>query len=134
MGEDSAFLKKSKKDPLKYTKHVDFIKQIHKIYNENYKVIFDKYKDDPNTLMYIDPPYFKSYNSDYMSQNNEVTDMTTILVDLVDLFKSCKCHLIYVHNKNALMDYLFNDFPPIAEYTKIYQTTKKQCIHQIRIK
>lgn len=133
-GEDSAFLKKINKDAKKYEKHVEFIEQLDEITNKNYKDIFDKYKNRSDVLLYLDPPYFKSYNSDYMTQNDETVDMTQILVDIVDLFKNAKCHIIYVHNKNALMDYLFSDFPAIEEYVKTYQTTKKKCIHQVRSK
>lgn len=133
-GEDSAFLKKVNKNAEQYEKHVEFIQQLDKITNKNYKDIFDKYINRSDVLLYLDPPYFKSYNSDYMTQNDETIDMTKILVDIVDLFKNAKCHIIYVHNKNALMDYLFSDFPAVEEYVKTYQTTKKKCIHQVRAK
>lgn len=133
-GLDCPFTKTTIKKPERYNKHVEFIQQIDKIKNENYKVIFDKYRDRSDVLMYIDPPYMRSFNCDYMAQNDEKQDMTKIMVDIIELFKTSKCHIAYIHNKNALMDYLFKDFPPIDEYTKIYQITKKECIHSIRIK
>jgi site-specific DNA-adenine methylase len=133
-GGDSAYLKTKNKDPLKYEKHVDFIQHIDEITNLNYADIFTMYEDRPDVLIYLDPPYFKNFNSDYQSQNNEISDMTTILVDIIGLFKYAQCHIVYIYCKNALMSYLFADISQPFEYSKIYQTTKKHCMHCIHVK
>jgi site-specific DNA-adenine methylase len=136
-GLDCAFLHNGKKKAEKYKPHVKFIKNLHKITNKNYIEIFDKYKNKKNTLIYLDPPYFSSYNGDYYSQNDVNTDMTKILIDILDLYKNGNCKLVYIHNKNALMSYLFSQITNLKktiEYKKIYQIKKRKVIHQIEIK
>lgn len=134
-GIDSKFMKNDIKKPVNYEEHVKFIESLHRITNKDYKEIFDKYKYCEDVLIYLDPPYFSSFNGEYMSQKNEASDLTKILVDIVEMFENAKCHLVYVHNKNALMDHIFkNSDCETKEYEKIYQYTRKKVVHSIRIK
>ena len=62
----------------KFSEYPSKIKRL-KIYNKSYKDILNKYKDDENAFIYIDPPYLQkpSMNKDFYDVN--------ILFDLGDL-------------------------------------------------
>lgn len=100
-----------------------------KITNLDYKDIFEMYKDDEEAFLFLDPPYLYSDNSNYASQIRD-TDMTQIVVDIIEFLNTCKCKVMLVINKLNLLSYLFNDYIK-GEYEKIYQISKKKAIHLI---
>ena len=57
--------------------------------NEDYINIFNKYKNDEKAFIFLDPPYLFSDNSGYFPQN-ENKDMTSILLDILELLKKCQ--------------------------------------------
>lgn len=105
---------------------IDFIKKIN-FSNDNYKTIIDKFKDDKDTFIFLDPPYLFSDNSTYVTQENE-TDMTYILIDLLNYFKTAKCKIMLVINKLYILEWLFKDYIK-KTYSKIYQLSKKKMDH-----
>jgi site-specific DNA-adenine methylase len=98
----------------------------------NYKIVIDKFKDDENALIYCDPPYLNSSNTQYMKYNENseiqddnniiITDNTFIYIDLLNYLKTSKCKIFISINKNAITEYLFKDFI-INEYLKKYDTS-----------
>ena len=87
------------------------------------------YKDDDDAFLFLDPPYLFSDNSGYQAQNIE-TDMTKIVLDILDLIKNCKCKVMLIINKLCILGYLFNDYIR-GEYDKTYSLTKKKSKHLI---
>ena len=99
------------------------------ITNLDYTEIFQMYKDDNDAFLFLDPPYLFSDNSGYASQVRE-TDMTQMIVDIIELMKTCKCKVMLIINKLNILEYLFKDYTK-GEYLRIYQLTKKKSKHLI---
>ena len=97
--------------------------------NLDYKNIFELYKDDPDTFMFLDPPYLFSDNSNYSSQLRE-TDMTQIIIDILEFLKVCKCKVMLIINKLNIINYLFKEYIR-GEYLRVYQISKNQTYHLI---
>jgi site-specific DNA-adenine methylase len=98
------------------------------ITNEDYKIILDKYKDNENVFLYLDPPYIDSYNAKYSSYSGKsydadmlVIDNTQIYINLLGILK-CKCKVLFSINDCALTRYLYKDFIK-SNYNHIYQST-----------
>jgi len=109
-------------------KEYDMLKTIRKT-NQDYKDILNEYKDIEEAFLFIDPPYLFSDNSQYIPQNED-SDMTDILVNILDYLKTCKCKVMLIINRLKILDYLFKDYIK-GEYTRTYQISKKQNKHLI---
>ena len=84
------------------------------------------YKDDPKALIFIDPPYFNSFNQSYygmdrVSKGIETKDISIIYMDILFYMETCKARLIYITNSWALFDYVFKKFIR-DKYQKKYNT------------
>ena len=97
--------------------------------NLDYKEILERYKDDPDAFLFLDPPYLFSDNSNYASQIRE-SDMTQMIVDILEYLKICRCKVLLIINKLNILSYLVKDYIK-GEYHKIYQISKKKSIHLI---
>lgn len=100
------------------------------IYNDDYEIIYNKYKDNEKAFMFIDPPYLDSFNMQYHMSDDKMHDSTKIYIDSLELLKNAKCKILMVINKNAITEYLFKEFIK-DEYEKIYQHYKKHQNHYI---
>jgi len=117
----------------KTTKKIDDFFQDSNIilYNKDYKKIIDKYMDNPNVLIYIDPPYFDSYNSYYAPYckkkmgSGDIYDNTIIFIEILNYLTHSKANIICSMNSNAITKYLYHDFIK-HKYKKIYQTNKRK--------
>lgn len=100
----------------------------------HYQETFNKYQGDPNALMFLDPPYLNSSNSEYYknyieeSRNSETgyrVDNTQIYIDILDLLEDpeTKCKIIFIINGCAINKRLFKNFI-IREYDKSYNAPK----------
>ena len=53
----------------------------------------EKYKDNQNAFIYLDPPYLDSYNGNYcqyeksMEEDGEVIDNTKVYIDILNYLK-----------------------------------------------
>jgi site-specific DNA-adenine methylase len=117
------------KDPRNYNPVEASILENAIITNWDYKDMFEVYKDDEDAFLFLDPPYLYSDNSNYASQIRE-TDMTQIVVDILEYLRVCKCKVMLVINKLNILSYLFSDYIK-GEYEKIYQLSKKKAMHLI---
>jgi site-specific DNA-adenine methylase len=102
-----------------HPKYMEFIQKADiEVNNENYNEILNRYQNDTKSFVYLDPPYFSSYNLMYIGYNNSdnTIDNTKMIVDCCNFIKECTCKCCYICNNNALMRYLLND-------TKIHITT-----------
>ena len=117
----------------KYTKTDAFFKDA-VITQEDYKECMNKYKDDAEALLFLDPPYLDSSNSCYSQYTknadgeNIALDNTEMYVFILEFLKVCKCKIIMVMNGNALTHYIFRPWIK-KEYTKLYQATKRKTTH-----
>jgi site-specific DNA-adenine methylase len=91
--------------------------------NYDYTVIFEKYKDDKDAFLFLDPPYLFSNNKTYHPQNDD-EDMTKIIIDILDYLETCICKVMLIINKSHITVYLFRKYIK-GEYTKMYQLSKK---------
>jgi site-specific DNA-adenine methylase len=100
---------------------------------KDYNEIFNMYKDDEKALLFLDPPYFDSGNKDYINKGingQNIIDNTKMYIDIINLLKTCKCKVILIINKNAITDFIYNEYIK-KSYDKIYQRTKKKTKHTI---
>lgn len=123
---DVNYLKYDKWDKFFCDKHVN-------LSNLDYIEIMEKFKDDENALIYLDPPYFSSFNgaySDYTNNTSNVVDGIDIVKDntfmyvyFVNFIKTCKCKVLMIINRCSILEYLYK--PYIHKfYDKNYGTTK----------
>jgi DNA adenine methylase len=103
------------------------------ITNEDYKIILDKYKDNKNAFLYLDPPYVDSYNgcySNYTGKSHDedmtIIDNTQIYIHLLDILKY-KCKVLFSINDCAITRYIYKDYIKNT-YNHIYQTAHMQKI------
>lgn len=97
------------------------------ITNYDYKDILDKYKDNENAFIYLDPPYLDSYNGSYGAYKTEdksiITDNTGMYIIFLEYLKNCKCKVLFSINSNAITRYLYKDYIK-DNYQHIYQSTQ----------
>lgn len=134
LSNESRFVKNM--DHKKYSKTDEFFKQCNEITNKDYIKIFEQYIDDEKTLIFLDPPYFDSFNGYYISnleskdENNILIDNTKMYVDIVNFLKCAKCKIIMIINNNAIIRELYKDFLG-SIFCKMYSFTKKKTEHII---
>lgn len=99
--------------------------------NQDYKINLLNHIYDPDTFIFLDPPYLFSDNSSYIPQT-ENTDSTNIIIDILKLFEDrhVKCKIMLIINDLAIIRYLFKTFIK-GSYKRIYQMGKKQMNHLI---
>lgn len=109
---------KNRKTDDKYKIPDSFYKDSHvHLHCGNWLEYVNKYKDDPNTLIFLDPPYLSSFNSNYSSYKSKITDKNNILIDntklfidILDLLKNSKAKIVFVINENAITKYIYKDY------------------------
>ena len=117
----------------KWIKHTTFTCQ-------DYNACINKYKNK-NVFLFIDPPYFSSYNKEYIthdkitenmdSKTGRNNDNTKMYIDILHLLQhNLKCQIMLIISSNALIDYVFKDYI-IGTYEKTYQMTHKTATHNI---
>lgn len=104
--------------------------------NYDYEFILRKYKNQKSVFVFLDPPYFSSFNSDYISykvkteKDHEIIDNTKMFIDIYDYMDEAKSKSMLIINKNHITTYIYKPFI-VDEYDKIYQMTKKRTKHLI---
>lgn len=95
------------------------------ISNLNWVDIIEKYKDDENVFIYLDPPYLSSFNGYYISfnehlnDNNTIIDNTKMYIDILNYLKNCKCKILFSINNNSITKHIYKEFINNT-YNKIY--------------
>lgn len=100
-----------------------------KITRCDYKTVLDLYKENEHAFLFLDPPYLFSNNSGYYSQSEE-TDMTDIIVTILEYFKVARCKVMLIINDLKLLRFLFKDYIK-GDYKRIYQIGKKSMKHLV---
>ena len=98
------------------------------ITNQDYLDIFDKYKDNENAFLYLDPPYMDSFNAGYATyhykshdKDLKIIDNTEMYIKFLDFLKNGKCKILFSINDCALTNYLYKDYIKNT-YNHIYQS------------
>jgi site-specific DNA-adenine methylase len=105
---------------------IEFIKSDSvELYNGDWFEIFDKYKNDNEAYLIFDPPYLLSCNEFYSSFKGNVYEYFAI-----NPIKSFKSNIIFILEKNWIINLLFRNDESL-EYKKKYEMTiKRETKHQ----
>jgi len=88
-------------------------------------------KDSPEAFIFLDPPYFSSFNQEYYNYDVSTTsenglhkskDITGILTETLEYLKTSKATIVLIINSCAIIDYLFKPFIK-RRYNKTYNST-----------
>jgi|GEM_PF-6592662 len=107
------------------------------ITNDDITVVLNRYQNDPDAFLFLDPPYLDSDNTTYKGQvrkdeNNKLFDNTEHYIKLMKYIKDpkTKCKVMIILNENAIINYLYDGFIK-GTYTKTYQLSKNKTSHVI---
>ena len=110
--------------------------------NDDWKVIMEKYKDNKNAFIYLDPPYLESYNAGYnkyeksIETDGTIIDNTKIYIDILNYLKNSKCKILFSINKNAITEHIYKDYinnTYIKNYSNTIKNTDKKPLKKIQI-
>ena len=106
--------------------NINFLK--HAIFlNKYYSVIFNEYKNNKNSIIYIDPPYLNSANKTYSTYCDcgEKKDNMSIYIDILDLLKYAHAYILVSINNNSITQYIYKDYI-YKDYNKTYDSSFKK--------
>lgn len=90
----------------------------------DFKEVLDKYKNNEQCLVILDPPYlFSSFNFYNCNTNNHWEGIN-------EFINSCKCDFIMIVDDNLFMKLAFNKWF-YGNYGKIYENRKRSVKHNI---
>lgn len=96
------------------------------ITNDDWSIIFEKFKDDKQALIILDPPYIKSYNSFY-NKECQYLDVYNKLDDI----RNNNATSYFIIEKIKETDDLFKDWNNIIIYNKEYKLKMKKTFHTV---
>jgi site-specific DNA-adenine methylase len=95
---------------------------------DDFKTVLDKLKDNNRAFVFLDPPYLSSDNSQYYGNiataDKTVVDNTGLFIDILNFFKTAKCKVMLVINRNAINEYIMKDYIKCI-YSKQYSMSKR---------
>jgi len=92
--------------------------------NSHYKYIFERFKDDEDALLFLDPPYVNSECSFYDKFDD--TDFSNLWEDICNMLENAKCKIILIVNDNYFMKKCYNKwFYKNYEKKYCYQSSRK---------
>jgi len=99
--------------------------------NDDAFSIIDKFKENKNAFIFLDPPYLFSDNSQYGEQNID-TDNTDFYLKFLEVLKDkkTKAKIMLIINDLKILRVLYKDYIK-GDYGKIYQVCKKKARHLI---
>jgi hypothetical protein len=117
------------KNVIKYKDELNIFFKNNKYIESNYKLIFDKYKDDEEALIFLDPPYINSDCSFYDKFDSNF--FNNLWEDIYNLLENGKCKIILVVNDNFFMKKCYNKWFYNCYYKRYSHHTAKQTTHNI---
>lgn len=91
----------------------------------------DAYKDDPKSLIFLDPPYFNSFNQEYygldrvkVHPDGRIADGTTLFLEMLEYLETAAATIVVITNSCAIIDHLFAKFIH-SRYHKAYAKSVK---------
>jgi hypothetical protein len=115
--------------PLTTTIDYNDVKQLYyKIkWYDDFKQVFELYKNDEKAFLFLDPPYFCSSNKVYLGDKEKdkrkIIDNTGIYIEIYEFMKVAKCKIMLIVNKSKIIEYIFKDYYK-DKYNKTYQSCK----------
>lgn len=111
------------------------------LFNEDWRVIMDEYKDNPDAFIFLDPPYFNSFNLAYyefksdveatnIAKDKNIKDNSLMFIEMLTYLKTSKAKIMIIISETALTDYILKEFKRFS-YPKTYGTTGKKTNHII---
>lgn len=86
------------------------------IINASWQEVAAPYESDPTAVIYLDPPYFSSFNQTYYGcvkttdDHGAVIDATQLYVDLKDLMERARAQIILSTNGLAIMRAIYTPY------------------------
>ena len=91
--------------------------------NDDFNVTLNKFKDDEDAFVFLDPPYMDAHNSNYSLYNKPkidivddgikkkrmIVDNTKIFIDILKFIETAKCKVMLIINKNGITSYIYRD-------------------------
>lgn len=99
------------------------------IHNDDFKDILDKYKNDKNALLFLDPPYVNMFNNHYKNCNY-LDDTIDYIFIILDYLRVAKCKVILSYNYCKIIQFIFNGYI-VSNYDHTYKVNKKKNVHCI---
>lgn len=94
------------------------------ISNEDWHITFDKFKDDNESLIFLDPPYLSLYNDFY--QDKKINIYEYLFNNRIENFKS---YIFLILEDMWIIKLLFKDNNIISKYNKQYGFSGKKTEH-----
>lgn len=101
------------------------------ITNEDWRSTVDRYKDDPRAIIFLDPPYFNSFNQEYYGldrvkthPDGRIIDGTALFLEMLDYLRTAAATIVVITNSCAIIDYIFAGFIR-KRYVKAYSRCVK---------
>ena len=97
--------------------------------------VMARYLDDPSAFVYLDPPYFQSWNGHYYSNEKKVDsegfviDFTMVWMDILQLLDSVTPCVLVTNYVTILHQLLKNHF--YLKYGKKYQLHSRKTQHAV---
>lgn len=95
---------------------------------DDFKEVFELYKNDDKAFLFLDPPYFNSFNGaykGYVDNKKNVIDNTGIYIDIYEFMKVAKCKVMLIVNGCKIMEHIFKEYYK-DKYNKTYGRTYKK--------
>ena len=94
------------------------------ITNDDWKVCYDKFKDDENSLIIFDPPYINTDNTFY---NKDCRSFS--VYDELDYIKNNKSKSYFILQDIPKTEELFKEWNMLIRYNKVYNVNGKTKTH-----
>jgi len=100
--------------------YINTYSKIDEITNKDYKEVLEKYKNDENTVLYLDPPYLTKKITYGSSFNQKDIDY------IIDFMKNCNCKILINPNFDEYYNNKIDDRIFLKEvYNKKYESRNK---------
>ena len=99
----------------------------------DYRAVLEKFKNDASAFVFLDPPYFDSFNKSYIAYNKKdkyVGDNTAMYIDIVNFLKEARCKVMMIINSNAMTKFLYGNYIK-GTYQKRYDISGRITEHLI---
>jgi site-specific DNA-adenine methylase len=84
------------------------------ITNTDWRTCVDAHKDNPRALIFLDPPYFNSFNQSYygmdgvkVAPDGTILDGTALFLEMLEYLKTAAATIVVITNSCAIIDYIF---------------------------
>jgi len=124
--------------PLKFTNKPNFEELFNRPYTRfmqditpiasDFVAACERWRNDPNAFIFIDPPYVNEDNNFYHNDGS-IFDLEAMYTYLLDLMHS-PCKVLIIVSDKLLMRLLFKDYIK-GMYAKTYALSRKKCNHMI---